>query len=270
MLEINKIPMEGLYNTRDLGGFPTADGRQIRAHRLLRSGELFQATESDKRMLLEEYDLKLIIDFRTNMEISGKPDPELPGVRYIRNPILEETTIGITREEDADSAGDMKQFYTQMQDPSFDGMAYMASIYGGIITSPYSISQYRKFFEHLLTQEEGAVLWHCSAGKDRVGVGTVLLLSALGVSRDVILKDYLKVNDYARGECERTLKAKFGDQQDEVMITKMMALFGVDTSYLNSVYQAIEERYGSMNDLLEQQLGLDDEKLASLRNLYLE
>lgn len=62
--------MERLYNTRDLGGIETTDGRRIRPHRLIRSGQLSGMTERDARVLAEEYELKTVVDFRTENNFS--------------------------------------------------------------------------------------------------------------------------------------------------------------------------------------------------------
>ena len=59
--------------------------------------------------------------------------------------------------------------------------------YRSLVTHDYSIAHYRQFFAHLLAQTDGALLYHCSAGKDRVGVGTMLLLTALGVDWPCLL-----------------------------------------------------------------------------------
>ena len=68
----------------------------------------------------------------------------------------------------------------------------MLKQYESLVHDEYSIKQYARFLDVLLHQNEGAVLWHCSAGKDRVGVGTALLLCALGVPKKTIYEDFMK------------------------------------------------------------------------------
>lgn len=65
MHKIAKIQLEKVYNTRDLGGFKSLNGKIIRPHKLIRSGELYNLSENDKKILLNEYNLKTIVDFRT-------------------------------------------------------------------------------------------------------------------------------------------------------------------------------------------------------------
>ena len=126
-MDIQRITLEGLHNTRDLGGFKSTDGRQIRYKKLIRSGELYRATENDKIRLSKEYHLKKIIDFRTETERSGKPDPEIDGAVYIADPILKEETLGITRAGE-DAPDGVMQLIEMVCSESFDGKAYMSSI----------------------------------------------------------------------------------------------------------------------------------------------
>ena len=83
----DRIPLEGIDNARDLGGYTTMDGKEIRMHRLIRGGALNKATDRDQRILAEEYHLKKIIDFRTGAEVGEKPDPRIEGVEHVHNPI---------------------------------------------------------------------------------------------------------------------------------------------------------------------------------------
>lgn len=116
MKEITRIPLEGLHNTRDLGGFETADGRKIRPRRLIRSGQLSGMTEKDKQVLTEDYGLRTDVDFRTGQERTEAPDPRLPGVAYVENPILSDQAIGITREKDSEE--DMMKLLVQQMSTS--------------------------------------------------------------------------------------------------------------------------------------------------------
>ena len=102
MKEAGRIPLERLYNTRDLGGIGTTDGRRIRPHRLIRSGQLSGMTERDARVLAEEYELKTVVDFRTEREKEESPDPVPEGITYLEIPILDELSVGITRDRESE------------------------------------------------------------------------------------------------------------------------------------------------------------------------
>lgn len=272
MKEITRIALEGLVNTRDLGDFETVDGKKIKPGRLIRSGQLFQATAEDIKKLVKEHHLKTIVDFRTETERRGRPDPVIDGVDYIVNPILREETMGITREKENEKKDGLAEMMKFISAADFDVVRYMEGIYGSIVSDAYSMGQYKKFFEILLNQEDGATLWHCSAGKDRVGVGTALLLTALGVPRDVILKDYVKVNDYVKEKNDREiafLLRNADDAQKARLRESIEGMFTVREEYMLSVFDKLEELYGSVENCLETVIGLDAAKMTKLKDMYL-
>lgn len=93
-----KIALEGLHNTRDLGGLP-ADGGHVRPRRLLRSGMLAPATAEDLTTLRNAYDVRLVIDLRTDEEAAHWPDPMglLPEARLVRLPVFRRRAAGTRR-----------------------------------------------------------------------------------------------------------------------------------------------------------------------------
>lgn len=266
--EITRIPLEGVHNTRDLGGYRTIDGRSIRPHCLIRSGELSKLTEKDKEILLEEYKLSAVVDFRTGAEQRENPDPVLEGVTYISNPILEEQALGITREQKADKdvVGMVLQ---QMKGNDSAGAEHMESMYENLVTNTFCRKQYAGFFSVLLNQESGSVLWHCTAGKDRVGTGTALLLEALGIPREQIMADYLKVNEFLAEGINRTVTALMEKTGDAMLAEQLRILFSVQESYLQKVYTTVEEGYGSVTRYLEEEMGIGKDGINTLRQKYL-
>lgn len=269
-----RIPLRNLRNTRDLGGYLSTDGRQIRPRRLIRSGALFGAAAEDLELLQAGYGLKTVVDFRTSSEKNSKPDPELPEVVYVENPILEGEALGITREGEERLDGNelVKKVVSAVHTSGTTPVAYMNNLYKKLITNPFSRTQYRKFFDILLKQEEGAVLWHCTAGKDRVGVGTILLLSALSIPREQIIADYLKVNEFNKEKADSLMDALRG-QTEESLAEKREAvrlLFMVDRAYAEAVFEAMEQESGSVDAFLEKEMGLTEEKRCLLKNKYLE
>ena len=167
--------LRGAPNARDLGGLPTVDGRKVRTGLLLRSGELAGITDADAHTL-SQYPLRTVIDFRTDLEREQKPDRVLAGVRYIHCPIVQQAAAGLTREEQADPYGAVVAHAKTMAGKE---RAFMCELYRSLVTQEFAIAHYRQFFVLLLAQTDGALLYHCTAGKDRVGVGTMLLLTAL-------------------------------------------------------------------------------------------
>ena len=182
-----KINFEKLNNTRDLGGMPAADGRVIRPGMLIRSGMLNGASTADLSRL--ESLIELVVDFRTDGELETKPDPEIPGVRNVWVPVLGKPAEGISREEESDRSL-MKKL---AMDPS-GAQKFMAGLYVNLASDEFSREGYRKFVQYLAEPRDKAMLWHCSAGKDRAGMAALITQEILGVPRELVIQDYLETN----------------------------------------------------------------------------
>lgn len=271
--KIERIALEGMPNTRDLGGMPTKDGRTIRYKKLLRSGNLFETTEQDAMILKEEYRLEKVLDFRTGEERMQNPDRIIEGVSYIQIPILEEKALGITREEGAENNFVDQVLFGMLdgtRDPVEAAEEYMRQMYASFLQSSFARRAYRCFFGELRKGLPGSILWHCTAGKDRVGIGTMLLLEALGVEEELILADYLKVNEFVHHVIVQHSRLAAERTGREIAGTVIEKLFSVEASYLEAVYREIRRDFGSMENFLAQEMGLDAGNREKLRRLYLE
>jgi len=262
-----KIDLEGLYNTRDLGGMVGADGRLIKEGMMYRSGQLYSATENDILYLREH--VGLVIDFRTATEIIQKPDKQWEFVSNIWNPILEDAILGITREESTEQNAIKEE---RRADPA-KAIAFMTDNYRHFF-SKYALSQYEQFVRLVMANENKAVLWHCTSGKDRVGFGSFLIQTILGVSKQDIIEDYLSTNLYATGEVQNMLEYLKQHLQlqelPENMIIAINAMFGVREEYIQTIYTLIEQRFGDTENFLVNGIHLTDSDIQKMRDKYLE
>src|SRR5579871_6510375 len=127
---------------------------------------------------------------------------------------------------------------------------------------------YKPFFGKLLTMPSGdALVFHCTAGKDRTGIRAALLLYALGVPYATIREDYEATNYYRSGDNRRSLQSLAGMHISESVARALMSAKG---EYLDATFDALRTQYGSVDRYLEEQLGLDQEKRAMLKAKYLE
>ncbi len=212
----HSLGLSGVENARDLGGYRTADGKTVKKGVLLRTAALEHATADDIRILTKQYHLTQIIDFRTVKGAHKNPDPSINGVTETNLPI--HTSI-------------------KEKQPGAN------SSYVDMVTNPKSISAYRQFFTVLLSHKNGAVLFHCAAGKDRTGIASILLLSALNVDQDTVIQDYLLSNEYDAS---------------------------VEKEWAMTALHEINSRYGSMDAFLNRELGLTPEDRAKLKSMYLQ
>lgn len=264
-----RIELDNLINTRDLGGMLTSDGHKIKKHKLIRSGQLFFASEKDKEVLVNEYNLSLVIDFRSSAEKEEKPDPAMPGINYVFNPIMKEITKGITRDKKSDN-DTVKMIVLDMANDVKRAEKYMEDIYESILNSDYALSQYAKFIDLLINNENGATLWHCTAGKDRAGFATFLVLECLGVDKETIIQDYLLTNEYTKKDVNKMIDNIKKEYVYPLIDQVVKALFGIKREYLENIYDSIDKEYGNMHNFLYTKIGLNDEKIAKMRKMFLE
>ena len=241
------------------------DGRTIRPGLLLRSGELAGITEPDEQTLTE-YPLRTVVDFRTDLEREQKPDRVLPGVQYVHCPIVQQAAAGLTREEHADPYAAVVAHAKAMAGRE---RAFMCELYRSLVTQAFSIAHYRQFFALLLAQTDGALLYHCTAGKDRVGVGTMLLLTALGVDWPVIVENYLITNERMAASTDCLLTAVVDYDLSEAEREVIRTFDRADAAFLTAARDAVAERYGSVDVFLTQALGVGAAERAALRARYL-
>lgn len=268
-MKITRIPLSGAVNTRDLGGFETTDGHKIRSKRLLRSSELSETTLEDRRILNEEYALKTVVDFRTNLERQEKPEISLPDTVFCHLPIMDESTMGITHESKEDRqlfTGLFTELAKRRQSPE----EYMTSIYRSITETKFSRSQYGSFLKLLENQTEGSTLWHCSAGKDRAGLGTALVLLALDVPRELIVEDYLMTGVFLKEKIIAAANALAVKLPDTDTFALADCLLGVRESYIDTLFDIIDTQSSSPAEFLESAFGLDRSRQRHLKEIYLD
>ena len=264
--------LTGAPNARDLGGIETADGRILKSNRLIRSGGLARITDGDIEYL-KAAGLKTVVDFRTTEEQLKNPDRKIDGVEYITCPMLERKTDGITRtrpETDDEEAIRTIKMAHHLMEKDTDGVRQMRSLYPILVSTEHSLLHYREFFEILLKHEDGALLYHCSMGKDRVGTATALILSALNVPRESIVADYMITRERCAAGTERLLKNCRKYTDDEATLEFVYRLDTVQEDFIGATFETIDELHGGMDRFLHEKMGLDEKALEKLKKLYLE
>ena len=239
-----------LPNTRDLGGLVGADGRTVKRGLLLRSGALGFGSDADLNRLRDEYHLNLVVDLRNVEELIEIPDPmdAFPGARYVHADILARSVEGITQEKATREKvmRERREFERAMRDDAGDGMEVM---YRYLLLSESGMLGYGKLFREILELEDGAALWHCSVGRDRCGIASVLVETALGVSWEDIESDYLATNIFAT------------DEQSFSYPAVLRAL--------HAARDGAAERYGSLMGYIHEALGVTPAEVEELRARYL-
>ena len=248
------LPMDGSHNTRELGGYKTTDGKSIKWGMLFRSDKLSDISKADQAYL-QNLGIKKIIDFRSKEEKAEDPDIVPKGITYIEMPIsvdgamrskIEAVLKGETNKE-------VKSFL-------IDANKEFVSDYSGV---------YEDFLKNLI-DDDGPALFHCTAGKDRAGFAAAITLIALGVSKEDVIKDYMKTNQFTEERIEEIIG------QIELMTLYqtdaevLRPLLGVEREYIETAFQTAEDEYGSLMNFIRHGLNISDDDLQKLRTKFLE
>lgn len=217
---------------------------------IFRSEGLFSLTDQNVS-LFSRYNIKTIIDLRSEREQNNKPDPIISGVNHIALPLMKKRDAG-----------------QEIKTVVVNGIPLpdMAELYRQLV-APDRKEVWTKIFNLLLDNNAG-ILFHCSEGKDRTGVVSAIILSALGVERSIVINDYLLTNE---SPLFKTIPADYFEGSGLDDKTKLMIFnhFKAHEEYLSSVFDEIEKIYGSMDSFLFECCSLDDQKLEILKKKYL-
>jgi protein-tyrosine phosphatase len=243
-LPARHLALQGASNFRDLGGYPTNDGRTTRWRHIFRSNHLGQLTAADVE-IVRALGIRSAFDFRGVEERAA-------GVCVVNEITVHSLPI----------------------EPSVVA-ALRAELARGTLTAPVALElmresyrnyvrhhthSFRELFGHLL-EDHAPLVIHCTAGKDRTGFASALILHALGVPEDVIAEDYLLTNRHYKRDATAAI-----DLPDDVR----NAIGNVESSYLAAAFEAVGEEYGDLETYLRDGLKLDTAERTALKARYLQ
>ena len=265
----NAIDLPGVSNARELGCYPVGD-KYIKNSVLLRTGSLNGASPETLRTLCDRYHVQTVIDLRMKAEQDCRPDPYINGAKNIRASVIELE----------DYPGADPAFLNEFIKPDADRMKLFEMSYNsGVIGSDaYDLfllgergkTAYRCFFQTLLETDDGAVLWHCTDGKDRTGCAAMLLLSALGANRETIMEDYLLTNEFNAAVLSAVQKKAAALQLSPEKRDALIFMSGcVVGSYMEHALDTLNKRYSGITGYLRDELGVGDAEIRALKVKYL-
>lgn len=259
-MEQHVLDIQEGFNFRDIGGYETKDGQIIKLHKAVRSGMLYNLNQHDLDYL-NDYGVRVDIDFRSKEEQESFPDKVPTAAKYISDPVFPADETNST-----EKAQLRKKAF--LEDPNA-GYKNMIQSYKDIVLAPSAHKAYRLFFDELLanTNEDEAVLFHCTAGKDRTGMGAVYLMSILGVPFEIIRKDYLSSNKHLI--INQQNKQEMYKDLGEVFLKNIEALTMVCDEYLDTALNIIKNEYGSIVKYLEDVIKVIPEQQKDLKKIYL-
>lgn len=254
MADSRILALEGGVNFRDIGGYPTQDGRYVRWGRVYRTGALSTLTPDDWHKL-DEMEFQLVCDLRSTEEALDAPD-------NITNPVIRYYHLPLKAELDT-----WKRMRTIMFSPSRVPQ---------MLTDSYThimIDQNPEIFGQVLRYLADAAnlpaIIHCTAGKDRTGVTIALLLSLLGVSDEIIAADYTLSNRYFPFFHAFAQRALAPVRWLQVTATDIYPLLVANAETIRATLNYVRSRYGSIEIYLRDYAGVDEKTQIALRDMLL-
>ncbi len=254
------LRLAGALNFRDLGGLPTADGRRVRPGLLFRSEKLSGLTDEDVAAL-GGLGLRTVVDLRSGHERKLHPS-RLP--ERDRPAVLELDVMA----DPVTSGRSLLALLVEQPTPA-GARQMMLATYGAFpaVFAPYLAA----LFDRLLDDDGLPMLMHCTAGKDRTGFLSALLLAALGAERATIEADYLATEAQAdravlHAATAQAMRRFVGADPDPALID---ALCDSDPVYLGASFDAIESGWGGVPPYLAAS-GIDADRLRRFRDAALQ
>ncbi|MBQ7559601.1 MAG: tyrosine-protein phosphatase [Synergistaceae bacterium] len=262
------INLQSIGNARELGGYVAGDGRKVKRGVLLRTASLNKISSDDIARLTKIYNLSVIADLRMSFEAAAKPDPVIEGVKYVNLRVIDEELY--MRKLEKILSGEKDPF--EILKITVNSGMISDNIYIDFLSGNFGKKAYSEFFKELLNLPEGrSLLFHCTQGKDRTGCAAMLILSALGVSEDIILEDYMLTNIFNAGliENDRKMLLSRGIKEDELK-KYMFVLNSVNIEMMTNALSWLKENYGSPVGYIIHELGINENEIEKLKSKFLE
>jgi protein-tyrosine phosphatase len=256
--------MKSLPNLRDLGGYVSQDGRVVARGKIYRSNSFFDTDENDL-LKLHILNLKSDVDLRTPAEIIAQPDRIPTSVNYIRLNVMEDENLIVTP----------AQIETLFKNPILASKnlggtagveARFVALYRDLVSLPSAQNAYRILFLSFLDATAVPAVFHCTNGKDRTGWAAAAWLTLLGVSKEDVMTDYLRSNDYLLPMHEKEASAFILGGGDPGIPE---ALYGVKKKYLDSSLAELYQRYGTIERYFSEGLKINAKQQQQLQDIYL-
>jgi protein-tyrosine phosphatase len=239
-----RLAWDGCLNARDLGGYPTVDGRQTRWGAVVRSDHPGRLSPSGREALVA-YGVRTIVDLRLPQELEEYPhpfaEPGEHGVAYLHRSFIKP---GVP------------------PPPNHDQMTMLEDYMNGIERFQESISA---VMQAIADAPDGGVLVHCAVGKDRTGMTCGMLLDLAGVDRETIGLDYALTAECLAPEHQEWLENGPGEREEREQFILRTA---PRAEVLVALLEHIDRRYGGTDGYLGA-AGMRDGDLSRLRDRLL-
>lgn len=243
------VPLTGTHNFRRVADWRTPDGKRLRGGALLRSSGLEELTGSDADML-GALEIARVIDLRSTAECAADPSNW--------HGAAPSTWSGATCAAAANLA-------TLIKGPPLTLEQLEGELMGVYAAFPVDLASALRATFDALEHQEGAVLVHCAAGKDRTGFVIAMVLRALGIREEDVLADYLMTNESFADACIRFQQRDHIAGLEARTPGAIRLMLSASTAFLGTADRAILDGWGSMDGYLEEMAGLPRDRRDAIR-----
>jgi protein-tyrosine phosphatase len=260
---LRSLGLVGAPNARDLGGLSAADGRTVRTGLVFRAPALGRLTDVDVAAL-GRLGLTDLLDLRHGSEIEMAPPDRLPaGPQVAHIPIFDPAHPVFTYVSAVLLGHDLNR-YAALAAEGTPGA--MLAIYRWFVGDPAARAAFGTALRRVAAAS-GPLLYHCSAGKDRTGWLSALLLGALGVDRPAIVEDYLLTNEVTAADMDKIVSLL--QERKGVPPEVLRPVLDAAPEYLHAAFALVDAEFGGLDRYLRDGLGLHRDELDALRTRLL-
>lgn len=249
MTTLPEIGIKKVYNFRTVGNIKNKDGKTLKEGKFYRSANLFKLKRNSFKKM-NNLGIKEIIDLRNSKEIARKPDRLPEGIIYKNQSAFE---------DEGDQLDQARKLVLKGKVNSADAEKRMLDFYTNYVTEHPEVI--REIITGIL-ESETPVLYHCTAGKDRTGIITALILTVLRFDKQTIYNDYLLSNNYRKSFVDKrlSLARNLHFIFPKLDIGVLEKLSWVETAYLDAAFNEINKKYGSVDRYIQVVLRISENK----------
>ena len=253
-------------NLRELGGYETNDGLVVRYGLFFRCGRMNELT-AEEHNIYRDLQLKMIVDLRRDDEVADSPTPLFGDEHNLHISV-------------SDPNNPFAEAAAKAHEPDAGTLILADAVryYREVVT--HNLHRYIPVFDQIFDVDNLPLLFHCTAGKDRTGFVAAAILKFLGVPDETVFADYLLTNELMGKRTEERLKiwAKRISKEkgipvadvDGEALNALRILMLTHADMLQATFDAVDESFGSWDEMRRQGLQISDERMEMFRSFVLE
>ena len=268
------LPVDGMNNFRDMGGYETYNNRSVKWGSLYRSDHIYNATESGIEYL-KKLNIHTIIDYRSDDEIEKYPNKIINEniATFVLDPAAH--TAELSAQFTSSKNNEDKNLVDKIIEQKNKGLLVnrydiVTEQYKNFVNKKESKEAFSKMIKIASNPDSPAIIQHCRGGKDRTGFGAILLLGLLGVKKESLILDYMLTHTNRIDRNNEKMEGYKKLTNDPEVLNYLYSLIETKSIFIETSINTVEQQYGSLRDYALNELNITNEMISSLEDLYLE